>query len=124
MEFVQFLEPWMIPIVIMICVTLIVIVTSVTKIITTSMKEKNRSGDLSSNQEFLNALREFKENIDSRVRNLEEIATVEKPSEQRSKSRQNRGNQQQSAIELELDDSRSEKENGNRSSNLKNMLNQ
>lgn len=124
MEFVQFLEPWMIPIVIMICVTLIVIVTSVTKIITTSMKEKNRSGDLSSNQEFLNALREFKENIDSRVRNLEEIATAELPSEQRSKSRQNRGNQQQSAIELELDDSKSKEEKGNRSSNLKNMLNQ
>lgn len=122
MEFLQFLEPWMIPIVIMICVTLIVIVASITKIITTSMKEKNRSGELSSNKEFLNALREFKENIDTRVRNLEEIAAAEKPSAQKLKSREPK---KQSTIELEFDENGSdEEEELKQSSKLKNMLNQ
>lgn len=121
MEFLQLLEPWMIPIVIMICVTVIVIVGSITKIITTSMKEKNRSGELSSNKEFLNALREFKENIDRRVSNLEKIAAAENPPANSAKNRQNK---KQSSIELELDDNRSKEEELNRSSKLKNMLNQ
>ncbi|MDZ7717471.1 MAG: hypothetical protein U5K72_01475 [Balneolaceae bacterium] len=120
MEYLQFLEPWMIPIVIMICVTVIVIVSSVTTIITTSIKEKNRSGELTENKEFLNALREFKENMDSRVQNLEKIAAAENPAADRSK---NRVTQKQSSIEFDLDDNRTEKEALNPPSKLKNMLN-
>lgn len=120
MEFLQFLEPWMIPIVIMICVTLIVMITSVTKIITTSMSKKEGE-NLSENKEFLNALRDFKENMDRRVSNLEKIAASENPSgttERKTKEKQN-----QSAIELELDDEPIRKEEVNQAK-LKNMLNQ
>lgn len=122
MEFLQFLEPWMIPIVIMICVTLIVIITSVTKIITTSMTRKE-GRNLSENQEFLDALRDFKENIDRRVANLEEIASAEREDSPQIKSKKStkRG---QSAIELKIDDKRSRTDESNQSSNLKNMLNQ
>lgn len=122
MEFLQFLEPWMIPIVIMICVTVIAIILSVTKIITTSMKEKNRSGDLTANKEFLNALREFKEDMDRRVSNLEKIAVGENTSTK--KGAESQGKQEQSAIELELDNNRPTEEETNQSSKLKNMLNQ
>lgn len=121
MEFLQALEPWMIPIIIMICVTLIVAISVVGNIITTSMKKKEK-GSLSENQEFLNALREFKENMDRRVSNLEKIAAAENPStNERVKSQ---GKQKQSAIELELDDDSPQEQETNQSSKLKNMLNQ
>lgn len=123
MEFIQFLEPWMIPIVIMMCVTLIVIITSVTKIITTSMSRKEGKG-LSENKEFLDALRDFKENMERRVANLEEIATTEDPKPVSRKSGGQK-NKAQSAIEIELEDNRrSEAEKSSESSNLRNMLNQ
>lgn len=120
MEFLQALEPWMIPIVIMICVTLIVAIPVLGNIITTSIKKKNSS--LSDNQEFLDALREFKENMDRRVSNLEKIAAAENTSTKKGEERQ--GKQKQSAIELELDDDRSQEVESNQSSKLKNMLNQ
>ena len=119
MEFLQFMEPWMIPIVIMVCVTLIVAISVIGSIIKTSMERKNSS--LSDNQEFLEALRDFKENMDRRVSNLEKIAAAEKPTTQKLNKREPK---KQSAIELELDDSRSKKEEEiNQSSKLKNMLN-
>lgn len=118
MEFLQFLEPWMIPIVIMICVTLIVAISVIGNIITTSMKKKD--SNLSDNQEFLEALRDFKENMDRRVSNLEKIAAAENP---KTKSTNKREPQKQRTIELEMDDERSTQEELNRASKLKNMLN-
>lgn len=119
MEFIQSLEPWMIPIIIMICVTIIVAISVIGSIIKTSMMKKNSS--LSDNQEFLDALRDFKENMDRRVRNLEKIVADENSDEDKLKKREN---QKQNAIELELDDDGS-KENisSTQSSKLKNMLN-
>lgn len=118
MEILQFMEPWMIPIVIMVCVTLIVAMSVIGSIIKTSMKNKNNG--LSDNQEFLDALRDFKENMDRRVSNLEKIAAGEKPSAQRSNTRELK---KQSAIDLDLDDNRSKEDEINQSSKLKNMLN-
>ncbi len=118
MEFLQFLEPWMIPIVIMVCVTLIVAISVIGNIITTSMKKKNSS--LSDNQEFLEALRDFKENMDRRVSNLEKIAAAENPKTNSTKKREP---QKQRTIELEMDDDRSTQQELNKSSKLKNMLN-
>jgi len=121
MEFIQFMEPWMIPIFIMVFVTLIVIVSSVTKIITTSMKEKNSSGNLSENKEFLNALREFKETMERRVSNLEKLAASGELKPRTKNSTTKRNNQ--SSIELELNEN-SEAEKSKEPSRLKNMLNQ
>lgn len=123
MEFLQFLEPWMIPIVIMICVTLIVIVTSVTKIITTSISKKEGKS-LSENKEFLNALREFKENIDQRMENLEDVVHAERKRSASLKSGEGKKTKMQSAIELELDDETPQEQKTGDSSKLRNMLNQ
>lgn len=122
MEFLQFIEPWMIPIVIMICVTLIVIITSVTKIITTSISNKEGKS-LSENKEFLNALREFKENIDQRVANLEDALIAEKKKSASLKSGNEKSNMQKT-IELEMDEEPDNKKQELDSSKLKNMLNQ
>ncbi|MDX1641506.1 MAG: hypothetical protein R3220_07395 [Balneolaceae bacterium] len=122
MEFLQFLEPWMIPIVIMVCVTLIVIVTSVTKIITTSISKKEGKS-ISENKEFLNALREFKENIDQRVTHLEDAVIAERKKAASQKSGKENP-KIQSAIELELDDEKPREQETSESSKLRNMLNQ
>ncbi len=124
MEFLQFLEPWMIPIVIMVCVTLIVMITSVTKIITTSISKKEGKS-LSENKEFLNALREFKENIDQRVANLENAVHTERKHTTSLKPGEGKKTKMQSAIELELDDEiPREQKTSSDSSKLRNMLNQ
>lgn len=120
MEYLQFLEPWMIPIVIMICVTLIVMISSVTKIITTSMN-KREGKSLAENKEFLNALREFKETMDRRVSNLEKIAASEEPVT--SSDRQVKRKQNQRSIELEFDDEPAREKEIDQSPKLKNMLN-
>lgn len=119
MEFIQFLEPWMIPIIIMICVTLIVAISVIGNIITTSMKKKE-GRPLAENKEFINALREFKEDIDMRVRNLEKIASAEKTSTQKLKEREPK---KKNTISLELDDYNSPEKQSNQPSKLKNMLN-
>lgn len=121
MEYLQFLEPWMIPIVIMICVTIIVTVSVIGNIITTSMKRKDGK-NLSENKEFLNALRDFKESIDQRVSNLERIAASEKSPI--TPERKNKERQKQSAIELELDEEPNPEEETHQTSKLRNMLNQ
>lgn len=125
MDFLQALEPWMIPIVVMICVTLIVAISVVGNIITTSMKKKGKN-NLSENKEFLDALRDFKENIDRRVANLENIAASEKPvSSSKASEKENPEKQSKSAIELGFDDDEpSREEEAARPSKLRNMLNQ
>lgn len=123
MDFLQFLEPWMIPIVIMICVTIIVAVSVIGNIITTSMKRKDGKS-LSENQEFINALREFKENIEQRVSDLEEMVVNEskkRPATLKSGPEKERGN---GAIQLEFDDEEPQEKKTSGSSKLPNMLNQ
>ena len=119
MDFLQFMEPWMIPIVIMVCVTLIVAISVVGNIITTSMKKKE-GADLSENKEFINALREFKESMDHRVSRLERMVADEKSS---PSDGVNKRIKKQNTIELELDDESPQEDNVNQSSKLKNMLN-
>lgn len=121
MEFIQLLEPWMIPIIIMICVTIIVAISVVGNIITTTMKKKEKNS-LSENKEFLDALRDFKESMDRRVAHLEKKAAAEKPNS--STTAKNPVKQKQSAIELEFDDDSSPDEEAHQSSKLRNMLNQ
>lgn len=123
MEFIQLLEPWMIPIIIMICVTIIVAVSVIGNIITTSMKRKDGK-DLSENKEFINALREFKENIDQRVANLEDVVHAERKRNASLKANEGKKTNMQSAIELELDDEKTQEQDANESSKLRNMLNQ
>lgn len=122
MEFLQFLEPWMIPIVIMVCVTLIVIITSVTKIITTSISNKEGKS-LSENKEFINALREFKENMDQRVADLEDALIEEKKKTASLKNSGKEKTNMQRSIELEMDDDAPRQESSRESTKLKNMLN-
>ncbi|WP_234567639.1 hypothetical protein [Rhodohalobacter sp. 614A] len=123
MEFIQLLEPWMIPIIIMICVTIIVAVSVIGNIITTSMKRKDGK-DLSENKEFINALREFKENIDQRVANLEDVVHAERKRNASLKANEGKKTNMQSAIELELDEEKTQEQDANESSKLRNMLNQ
>lgn len=123
-QLIQLLEPWMIPIVIMVCVTLIVIVSSVTKIITTALVKKEGKS-LSENKEFLNALRDFKETMERRVANLEEIADAESPEPASIKASGKRRDKTQRTIEIEFEDGeQSKEEKPDESSKLRNMLNQ
>lgn len=124
MEFLQALEPWMIPIVIMICVTAIVALSVVGNIIKASIERKGNS-NISDNREFLAALRDFKEDMDRRVTNLERIAASEKSTPVHSgTTKENKRSTSQRSIELEMNDEASREEENNRSSSLKNMLNQ
>lgn len=91
-------------------------------IIKTWMKRGSNSEDITKNEEFLQALREFKEKTDRRLSNLEEIVTDEE--RDKKKSRQTVEEKQQSdSIEIELNDETEESETSN-SGNLRNMLNQ
>jgi len=89
---------------------------------------KNKSGkNLSENEEFLSALREFKEKTERRLSNLETIVTEERELDfipKESEKRNIEKEKQNSHLEIELDEeSGSEKEAGSGSGKLKNMLN-
>ena len=86
---------------------------------------RNSSKNLSENQEFLSALRDFKEKTDKRLSNLEAIVTDEKPAPQvKSEKKKLPGKQEQkSAIELEIENEE-KKESEKESGKLRNMLNQ
>lgn len=101
----------------------IVFIIMVGSLIKTWMK-RGSAKSLSENQEFLEALREFKENMERRMSNLEEIVSAEKPSNTSLKSGKVKKNSQ-SAIELELEDESGAKTNaGEQNVKLRNMLNQ
>lgn len=90
---------------------------------------KNKSGkNLSENEEFLSALREFKEKTDRRLNNLETIVTDERESDflsERSEEKKLRTEKQNDHLEIELEDEpENDKESGSGSGKLKNMLNQ
>lgn len=87
--------------------------------------KKGSSKNLSENKEFLDALREFKENMEMRMSNIEEIVSAEDCNQTSLKSgEEKKSEKSQSAIKLELEDeSRSETKPGG-NTKLQNMLNQ
>lgn len=86
--------------------------------------KKGNASNLSENQEFLSALREFKERTDKRLSNLEAIVTDENPhSKEHSDEKKLPEKEQKSAIEIEIENEK-KKENHKESGNLRNMLNQ
>lgn len=121
MELIEMLEPWMIPIVVMVCVTLIVAITTIGGVIKTSIK--NKSGkNLSDNKEFLSALAEFKENMERRVANLEAIAADDTLSDNSSKKRSEAKAGGKNTVEIEMDDPHHESKT-EANTRLRNMLN-
>ena len=86
--------------------------------------KKGSSKNLSENQEFLSALREFKEKTDQRLSNLEAIVTDEKPKSKTSSSKKELPeSEKKSAIEIEIEND-DKKEGSKQSGKLRNMLNQ
>lgn len=86
--------------------------------------KKGSSKNLSENQEFLSALREFKEKTDRRLSNLEAIVTDEKPaSKEKTKQKELPEKEEKSAIEIEIENEE-KKESAKDSGKLRNMLNQ
>lgn len=86
--------------------------------------KKGSAKNLSENQEFLSALREFKEKTDRRLSNLEAIVTDEKPSKVKTSGKKELPEKEQkSAIEIEIENEE-KKESQKQSGKLRNMLNQ
>lgn len=86
--------------------------------------KKGSTKNLSENQEFLSALREFKEKTDKRLSNLEAIVTDEKPKSNVSSSKKELPeSEKKSAIEIEIENDE-KKESSKESGKLRNMLNQ
>lgn len=124
MELLEALEPWMIPIVVMVSLTAMMLIGTIGGIIKTSIKRKSE-GNLSENREFLEALREFKENIDRRVTNLEVIIAGDETLENPSAAKQEKKKRdRENAIEIELDSHTEKKDSSKDSGKLRNMLNQ
>lgn len=95
----------------------IIVVGSIIK----AWMKKNSSKNLSENQEFLNALREFKENMERRMSNLEEIVIEQDtPTKAVESGPKNRS---QSAIQLELNEEVDTDNKSAKDTKLKNMLN-
>ncbi len=84
---------------------------------------KKGSGNLTENQQFLAALREFKEKTDRRLANLEAIVSDELPEKIESKKKDEPKKEEKSAIEIEIENEAS-KEESKQGGKLKNMLNQ
>jgi len=89
---------------------------------------KRGSGkNITENQEFLSALREFKEKTDRRLANLEAIVTDDKPEKAMSRSAATKKDsprlEQKSSIEIEIENE-GKKDVTNQGSKLRNMLNQ
>lgn len=86
--------------------------------------KKGSTKNLSENQEFLSALREFKEKTDQRLSNLEAIVTDEKPQGKTSSPKKELPeSEKKSAIEIEIEND-DKKESSKESGKLRNMLNQ
>lgn len=86
---------------------------------------KRGSGkNITDNQEFLAALREFKEKTERRLSNIEAIITDEHPkAKQQIKKEESGKGKEKNALEIELGDE-TEKEDSGQSTKLRNMLNQ
>lgn len=84
---------------------------------------KRGSGkNITENQEFLAALREFKEKTDRRLQNLEAIVTDDDPKKVPAAQKNPETKRRKSSLEIEIDDE-TENEPAKDGSKLKNMLN-
>ena len=83
---------------------------------------KGSKSNLSENKEFLNALSEFKENMERRMSNLESIVLED---DNRSSSVQSNTSSKssQNVIELEMEEQPDKEKNSRKSGKLENMLN-
>ncbi len=85
---------------------------------------KKDSGDITKNEEFLSALREFKEKTDRRLSNLEAIVADEDHTYDRTRhQRKSKNTEQSGSIEIEMNEE-SGSDDSSKSGNLRNMLNQ
>lgn len=100
----------------------IVFMGIVGSIIKTAIKRKS-GGNLSENQEFLAALREFKEKTERRLSNLEAIVTDERSSVN-TPGKESKKTEQKSPIEIELEEESQKSSKSEESGKLRNMLNQ
>lgn len=102
----------------------VIFIVVVGSIIKTWLK-KGSNKNLSENKEFLDALREFKENMERRMSNIEEIVSAEEYSQSSLKSGgEKKKLKSQSAIELELEDESRREKKAEETAKLRNMLNQ
>ncbi|WP_069132113.1 hypothetical protein [Rhodohalobacter halophilus] len=102
----------------------IVFIATVGSIIKAAIKRKS-SSSITDNKEFLAALREFKENTDRRLQNLEAIVSGDDPIPSKSFKKDEKKEERKSAIEIEIEDQTKKEENRQTNSGkLKNMLNQ
>lgn len=101
----------------------IIFILTVGSIIKAWMK-KGATKSLSENREFLDALRDFKENMEKRMSNLEEIIADEKYNSARLKSDPDKERKNSNtAIELELKSKSPDAGTTGEASKLQNMLN-
>ncbi|MCC5904850.1 MAG: hypothetical protein JJU13_01465 [Balneolaceae bacterium] len=121
-EFLELIEPWMIPIFVMICVTLIVAIATIGDLVKTRMKQKT-GVNLAGNKEFLTALREFKQKTDQRLSNLETGASGHNIAQQHGLADKGKITERQNLSEIEFHGNESEVEPG-KDGNLRNMLRQ
>jgi hypothetical protein len=92
-------------------------------IIKAAIKRKS-SGNITENREFLAALREFKENTDRRLQNLEAIVSGDEPVPGKSSQKKKIPSERKSSIEIEIENESAKEEKTGQSGKLKNMLNQ
>lgn len=90
-------------------------------IINSWLKRKSRSS-LTDNEEFLEALRQFKQKTDKRLSNLEMIVSDDEPDPIQKKTSKLSGSQQ--TIEIENKNKVDREEKKDQSGNLRNMLNE
>lgn len=83
---------------------------------------KGSKSDLSENKEFLNALREFKENMERRMSNLEAIV-LEDENRSASLELDKNSKSSQNVIELEMEEESGKDKQSRKSGKLENMLN-
>jgi uncharacterized membrane protein YhiD involved in acid resistance len=104
-----------------VAVIFIIVVGSIIK----AWLKKGSTTNLSENKEFLDALREFKQNMERRMSNLEQIVSAEEYAQSPNKSGQEiKKLKSQSAIELELDNEARQERKTEETAKLRNMLNQ
>ncbi len=92
-------------------------------IIKAAIKRKSGS-NITENKEFLAALREFKENTDRRLQNLEAFVSGDEPAPAKTGKKKKIPQERKSSIEIEIENETTKEDESGQSGKLKNMLNQ
>jgi hypothetical protein len=103
-------------------VVAIILIITLGTIIKTWLK-KDSGGQITENREFLAALREFKENMERRVSNLEAIVTDENKVSSSKRKQHEKKLPQRNLLDIEIDSEAPEADPVQKTK-LKNMLNQ